>query len=260
MKAALVALALACWTLGGTGWAQSRAARPAVDAWRARDLVTARDGFQTVLRDPQATSQEVLEAHRHLAALDQGDGRAADARGHAEAAVALDPDAVPPEGAPAETAELFTRLRGLRGGARARIGFGLPENVYAEQVTPGLLAVADVPASLGAHGAVRCVAEGREVGTRDLSQGTTQARMTVDALPLRARLRCTATLETRDGVVLDRREVSRLVVARRSRTWIPLVIGAGVVVTALAVTAIFLATAGSPEGGVELGAPRVVSP
>lgn len=89
--------------------------------WFEADFDGARRLFEAVLGSAQLSTTEAVAAHRYLAALDDLRGDARRAQLHAEAALALDPSANAPDGAPRGTAALFAAARSRLGGRRASL-------------------------------------------------------------------------------------------------------------------------------------------
>lgn len=105
--AAWVAAALIMWT----GAADAQSLGQARSLYFEADFEGAIDGFQAVLDRPDATRRQIVEAHRYLAGLRTALGQGEAAEQHAAAALALDPEVAPPEGAPPEAQALFARLK-----------------------------------------------------------------------------------------------------------------------------------------------------
>ncbi|AKF03035.1 hypothetical protein [Sandaracinus amylolyticus] len=89
------------------------------DAYLAADFPGAARAFEQVLARESVPRADALEAHRHLATLRFVLGDAAAAEGHARAAIALAPDALPVEGSPIEISTLFDAARAQLGGRDA---------------------------------------------------------------------------------------------------------------------------------------------
>jgi hypothetical protein len=98
----------------------------------AADFQAAAAAFDRALGSPTLTAEEALEAHRHLAALLLALGTESEARAHAAAAVALDPEATAPEGAPPGLVELLDEARGAR--ASVAISAGALERGAATEI------------------------------------------------------------------------------------------------------------------------------
>src|SRR4051794_10193907 len=75
-------------------------------AFEAADFDTALRLFEHTASAPDATPEALLEAHRYLASLRIALGRPAAAALDADVALAIDPVAAPPPGAPPGAAEL----------------------------------------------------------------------------------------------------------------------------------------------------------
>lgn len=105
----------------GVSPVQAQSISDARGLWFDADFEASRDAFTHVLASPSLTTPDALDAHRFLAALLLVLEDEAGARAHAEAALALDADVVPPEGAPSSAAGLFRMARRRLGGREAAL-------------------------------------------------------------------------------------------------------------------------------------------
>lgn len=91
------------------------------EAYLSAEFERAGEIFEGVLRDEAATPADLAEAHRYLAALRIMLGQAEPGARHATMAVALDPEATPPQGVPPEVEQAFTEAAEVLAGQRARL-------------------------------------------------------------------------------------------------------------------------------------------
>jgi hypothetical protein len=94
--------------------------------WFDADFEASRDAFTRVLESPALTAEDALDAHRYLAVLALVLDDEPGARGHADAAVALERDVAPPEGAPSSSVDLFRMARRRLGDAAATLTISSP--------------------------------------------------------------------------------------------------------------------------------------
>lgn len=255
---ACVALCVASALATVTAAAQSRDVAAGRRAFADARFDAATEAFDNVLRDGNATLAELVEAHRHLAVLRGAAGDNARAEGHIQAALALFPPTVPPDGAPPEVVAVFDRIRAAREGRRARVGLSMPRRVVAQRASLARVAAADVPSSLGARVSARCTADGAEVAMRDVPAVRQPTTLTIEPLPAGALLSCSATLVTREGVVLDRADGTEPVVRPSSGSNVAAyaLAAGGVLVVGAIVAVLLLASPAGPQDA-HLGAPRV---
>jgi tetratricopeptide (TPR) repeat protein len=80
-------------------------------AYLEADFEGAAEAFEAVISQENVNEAHAVEAHRYLAALELIFENPREARGHVEAAIAIDPSASPPGGAPPELNGLFNDVR-----------------------------------------------------------------------------------------------------------------------------------------------------
>jgi len=113
--------------------------------------------FELVLARPSVDIDEAAESHRYLAVLRSMLHDEAAARAHAEAAVALDPAIVAPEGAPPDVATIFEEARRATGGRRAAIAIEASERLRAGAPAHIAARLDPAPAALASQIGLRCV-------------------------------------------------------------------------------------------------------
>lgn len=146
----------ACALVGATGTASAQNIEEARGRWFDADFEASRDEFRSVLASPALTPAHAVDAHRYLAAIHLALGESEAARAHAEAAVALDPSAEPPEGAPRGAEDLFRMARRRLGDRRAELTVE-PRGAVARGVAVTVVTHLDpAPPALEARLVVRC--------------------------------------------------------------------------------------------------------
>ena len=191
------------------------------------DFPAALEAFNAVLESAEVDREGALEAHRYLAALFVVFEDSENARRHAEAAVALDPEVTAPEGAPPELAELLDGVRSEQGDTAATI------EIEAEE--PGLerdrdgrvsARLAPAPQALAARIVLRCTGD---VEDDEENEGPLpQVEVTLRPSATARGVQCEARAETEAGALMVEAE-QELEVHRghgRRRVW-PWVVGFG---------------------------------
>lgn len=139
------------------GTARAQTLEDARRAYLEADFRGSAEQFAAVLHTPSVDRAAAVEAHRHLAALHQLLDDSDRARLHAEAAVALDPAAAPPEGAPPAVEDLFEAARESFRGRAASIAIEREERgtdwELGAMVDPAPEALADRIGLRCVHGA-----------------------------------------------------------------------------------------------------------
>lgn len=125
-------------------------------AWFEADFEASRDGFLAVLAQPGLTPGDARDAHRYLAALFLVLDDEPRARAHAEAAVALDLEVAPPEGAPSRAADLFRMARRRLGGRAASISITPAAPLRAGELGRVGARLDPAPAELARSMRIRC--------------------------------------------------------------------------------------------------------
>ena len=234
-------------------------AQPRTTLARARalyleaDFEGARDAFDAILRDPRLDLQTALVAHRHVATLHLLLGDADAARVHAEAAVAIDPEAAAAEGAPPEAVALFEDAAARTGG---------PPSLTIEgdgDAPPGSTVrvearLAPAPRALAAAIHLECASDDEEVETRGRPP---EVAVEID---LDGRVDCEAEALSEGGARLFAAERAFGTVApaaeqrRGLAPWVWALAGAGVAVAVGVIAILFInsssgdqATLGSPQ-------------
>jgi len=213
--------------------------------------------LQAVLAKPSLSRDEAVEAHRYLAALFsvlRDEGAAAS---HAEAAVALDPAASPPAGAPSRVAELFDTARTYTDGARARLRLDVDGAVADGETTAFRLSLSPAPEAMAAELRLRCVS-----GTESAEESGPPTELLLSLRVAGAEVNCRGGAHTRAGAALltisedfeigesesggglpDRREDEDDSEGGSLLPW--LLVGGGVLVAAAVVIAVLLVTSSS---------------
>ncbi|MEM9865693.1 MAG: hypothetical protein AAF938_29060 [Myxococcota bacterium] len=147
------ALALVFSALAASASAQSveEARRHYLEA----EFEEAIEAFEGVLARPSVDRAAAVESHAHLLVLRLLLGDPDAARGHASFALALDPAASVPAGAPPEAAELLSEVRSQRSGAAALLMETLEPPQEGEAVTV-VASLENAPDGLLARLQLRC--------------------------------------------------------------------------------------------------------
>jgi hypothetical protein len=212
-------------------------------AYLAPDFDRARATFEQALASPGLTRADAVEAHRYLAALASFLGDDAAARAHAQAAAALDPAAVAPEGAPPAVVALFDAARRELGGVAAALRIEAAGSHVRARLAPA-------PELLAAALRLRC-----DPGPAEATGPPPE--LTVDLGPEPpASATCRAAAATAAGAALltaeqtlaFRTEVIEDEPERRSAAIWAVPLAAGVVVAAVVVTLVVVLAGGSGGG------------
>jgi hypothetical protein len=233
-----VAVLLALSMAGASARAQAELDRGRM-AYLEADFEGALAAFDAALDSAQLDPAGALEAYRFLAALSLVSGDEAAAMRHARAAVALDPAATAPDGAPTELEGILAQARAEQGPEAAAIA--IDRGGRSSHVTARL---EHAPPDLGARLTLRCGDDDAVEGAPPVVETRVRARRGVH---------CTARLENTAGGTLVAAEVDVTVATRsddgtprdgasRRRLW-PWIVGVGGglvlagVITAVAVVA-----------------------
>jgi hypothetical protein len=149
-----------------------------------------------VLSTPTVDRAAAVEAHRHLAALRLLLGEEATARRHAEAAVAFDPAASTPEGAPPALEDLLAEARARFGGRAADVTIELVDDPRKASVRAAVLPYAD---ALAEEIGLRCV---RGAATVEESGALPEVRVRIPPEESSSTVHCRAWLAGRGGAHL----------------------------------------------------------
>lgn len=133
-----------------------------------------------------------------LSSLSHMVGQEAEAAAHADAALALEPDARPPDGTAEELVALFDEIRSRRGGEAASLLIEVHDGVAEGRRTRVALELRAAPEGLVAALSLRCSSGGEEAGEGEGPPPTLE----VTALPRAAELQCTGRGESSGGAVL----------------------------------------------------------
>ena len=220
MTARLAALGLLfAVSLAPTG-ARAQTLENARRLYLAASFQDAVPAFEAVLADGDASRGEILEAHRHLAALHEIQGAGERALVHARAAVALEPDASAPDGAPPEVDALLERAREELGGP-AELAIDTPDGALAYE-EPGRVRAHLDPAPDGLAARVHLSCDG---GDDDRAAASAAPPEVTAALTPRAgSVRCEASASTAAGAVLF--EVTRTLSVENAPADATLAVGA----------------------------------
>ena len=150
------------------------------------DFRGARAALEAVLASSSVGRAELAEAHALLSSLSHmaGDGR--EAEEHAEAALALEPDARPPPGASEVLVSLFEEIRDRRRGEAAELRIETSESPTIGRPLRVVLELRAAPDGLVAELTLRCSPGGEEVFE---GEGPPPS-LEVTAVPRAAELRC----------------------------------------------------------------------
>lgn len=113
------------------GGALAEGVEEAQDLYLEADFPGALEVFNGLLESEDLDLETAIEVHRYLAALYLITEETSNARRHAEAAAALEPDVEAPEGAPPELAQLLDEIRAEQGDIPATITIEVGEDGLA---------------------------------------------------------------------------------------------------------------------------------
>lgn len=257
MAAALLALPLV---------ASAQSTEDAVLAFSEARFDDSRAMFTAVAASGAASTADLAEAHRYLAALGLLFGQPASARAHADAAVALQPRVTAPEGAPEQTSALFARASADRGSSTMELVIELPLEPVAGAPVHARVELVGAPEILSGPIDLRCRGAGPE-SVATSSSGAVEMEVATRGLEPGDIVSCGARARTSGGALLreSRRTVAlRAIEADRpvvpatpsggsSSTWIWVGAGAAVVATAVVIGLL----AASSGGEINLGRPQV---
>jgi hypothetical protein len=143
----------------GAAPASAQSIEDARQRWFDADFEGALGAFEAVLASPALTSAQALDAHRYVAVLALALGREAAAQAHADAAVALDPEVTPPEGAPEAAEALFRMAQRRQGGHPAALSIDTPVTLALGAPGRVVAHLEPSPAELIGELRLRCGAE-----------------------------------------------------------------------------------------------------
>lgn len=210
--------------------------------------------YEGVLMRPDLDVRTAADAHLHLAALRFTFGEPERARAHAEAAVALVPDAGAPEGAPGEVLAMVREAREREGGAPARLQLelGTESSDGASRAVRARLAPA--PGALALTVGVRCRWRGSAPAESRGPPPEVEVTVPTDDV-----VRCESAAFTRGGAVLfeAERELAPIAVVASDEddggsaaTWIWVGVGAAVVAgAAVAIALVATSSSDAPSQG-----------
>jgi hypothetical protein len=224
--------------------ASAQSIEEAREQWFEAEFESALAGFEAVLARPDLTQARALDAHRYLAVLNQLLGHTAEARSHADAALALDADVEPPEGSPPAAIDLFLMARRRLGGREATVT--IEATVPLTLSTPGIVVahVEPAPPTLFQALRIRC-------GGAELHGPPPTVELSIVPGEL---VECTAEAVTSEGAVLrTSHRIFDLVdpVGEPSeggrKAW-PWIVAGSIVAAAAAGTTVGLVLANRPDG------------
>ncbi|MFK7998299.1 MAG: hypothetical protein AB8H86_01835 [Polyangiales bacterium] len=209
--------------------------------------------FEAVLSRPSLDAAAAVECHTHLMTLRMLLGNAEAARVHAAYALALDPAASAPAGAPPEATQLLTDVRGQLGGP-ARLS--IDTESAPEQGAPTTIRASLEPAPDGLFTSLRLRCASGDV-TGDESGAPPNVALTLspdEEIFCRASASNDAgavLLRVRQTFTLDEEEQDA---AGGTSPWVWVGVGAGVLAVAAAVVAVVLLV---PNDQATLGPPTI---
>lgn len=222
------------------------------DAYLAADFPAAAAAFERALAG-EPSREAALEAHRHLATLRFVLGDPNAARGHAAAAITLDPNAEPPEGSPFEVNALFEEAsRAL--GAQDALELSIePQPDGGAEVSASLRLW---PSALDGMLRVQCAAN-----DAPLQASARPPRVRLQLPSLQLEQHCVAELGPAETTIawlqverrLDASSTPLALEASSDEMWPWVLVGAGValVVAAAIVVALLLAPSGTQDARFE---------
>lgn len=247
-SAPAAAICIALLAIGAvSGVAQAQTLERARELYLGADFEAALSAFDEVLARPDLSPFDALAAHLHLAALHLVLGAPDEARAHAEAAIAIDPSAEPPAGAPPPLAAMLARARSqLDAPARFELvrRAGDPRLVVEARLVPA-------PRLLAARLRLRCATAVDPPVSRESAPPEVVLRY--EPAPSASSVRCRADALTAGGASLVLgSEVFALAEKDRAaeRPIWPWVAGAAGIVATSVIVAVLLATRGADEARV----------
>jgi hypothetical protein len=234
--------------LGGSASASAQSLDEARARWAEADFEGARREFRELLESISLDAPKALEAHRHLAVLYFVLGDEARARDHVEAAIALEPTTVPPEGSPAAAEALFRLARERLGEAGATLTIDSVEPLEAGERGTVRAGLSPAPSALASSVRLRC--DGAEARAAPPT-------VSLDVRPV-GTMRCTAEALSPRGAALITVERELLMAADqpRERRPLPWIIGASVAGAAIVAVVVGVTVAG--DDSAEFGGTTVV--
>lgn len=179
-------------TLADAPRASAQTVASAEARWFEADFDGARAEFESILASPRLTAADAAPAHAYLAALESMGGDERAARAHAEAALALDPNASAPEGAARSVTTLFASARDRQAGRTATVTLEAEPSPTSSSRRVVTARLRSAPASLVRDLVLRC-------GGAERMDRAGTVTLEVDASRSTA---CTAEARTAAGAVL----------------------------------------------------------
>ena len=223
--------------------------------------------FEAVLAMPNLQRADAINAHRFLALLALGENNAELAARHASIAVALDPRSTPPEGSPPNAFRLFDEARNRLAGREARVALSL-NPATPQRDAPVTVRATLEPTIVGLASRLRLRCEAQ--GTRRVRESTTgqvelivsaqhsaaadcmgQALSPGGAALLEASTQWTTPTEPVNSAAEDATDTSP--------PWAWIGVGAAVLVAAVSIVAVVLATSAATQP-VQFSPPVVEGP
>lgn len=165
------------------------------------DFPGALEAFQELLEAEDLDLETAIESHRYLAALYLITEETRNARRHAQAALALDPDVEAPEGAPPELAHLFDEVREEQGDIPATITIEVGEEGLARGRESTVTAQLEpAPPALAARLSLWCSGDLEDAADTEGAP----PRVELDVIPddEGQEVHCEASAETEAGAVM----------------------------------------------------------
>jgi len=241
--------------LGLAGPAAAQTLESAQQHYLEAEFERAGAELDAVLERSDLDAATAVEAHRLLAALHLIFEDRAQAREHADAALALDPATTAPDGAPLELTEIFGQARSATAGRRPLLEVRAEGWLHADRPGRVLALLSPAPPRLVPELRLRCLHGGSVLAHEEGPPPEVGLEVTP---PQGARaVTCEAQAATAGGAVLFETSVELTV----GVPWWPWVVGAGAVVVTVAIlVGVLVGTRdeGVGNGPVRLGVPEVL--
>ena len=213
----------------------------AIALYEEADFEAAINEFNTALESPELERETAVECHRYLAALYLVVENPEMATEHAEAAVALEPTVVAPEGAPPDLNDLLDEVRADQGEEAARFNIVASESTLVRGQESTITArLVPAPRALAQRLTLRC----DDAEEAEAESSPPEVEVIVTPGITAREVVCEARAETESGAVMveteEELEVEGRSSGRRRWPWILGVTGGVVlvgVITAVAVVA-----------------------